>query len=172
MATLAKTSPLAALMTLALLVPSTARAQDQRFRASFAPAAATISDDAELALGGTFGYRASKHLWFEGDLTWIDAAAGGLRNRNVSFGEFATSLASYTDIVGGGPVRFGGGTLPVALVSPTFLDCPLCRSCLAAASVNCGPRPTDRRSSARWVCGGRFPSRRSGSGHTSQAESD
>ena len=61
MATLAKTSPLAALMTLALLVPATARAQDQRFRASFAPAAAAISGDAELALGGTFGYRASKH---------------------------------------------------------------------------------------------------------------
>ena len=124
MSTLAKTSPLAALMTLALLVPSTARAQDQRFRASFAPAAASISGDAELALGGTFGYRASKHLWFEGDLTWIDAAAGGLRNRDVSFGGFATSLASYTDIGRGGPVRFGGGTLPGRPGLPNFPGLP------------------------------------------------
>jgi opacity protein-like surface antigen len=125
MATLAQSSPLAALITLALLVPSTAHAQDQRFRASFAPAAATISGDAELALGGTFGYRASRHLWFEGDLTWIDAAAGGLRDREVGFGGYATSLASYTGIARGGPVRFGGGTLPGRPGLPDFPGLPI-----------------------------------------------
>ncbi len=29
---------------------------------------------------GTVGYRFSEHFWFEGDVTWIDAAAGGVRD--------------------------------------------------------------------------------------------
>jgi len=125
MATLAKSSPLAALMTLALFVPATARAQDQRFRASFAPAAAAMSGDAVLALGGTFGYRASKNLWFEGDLTWIDAAAGGLRDRDIRFDGYSTSLASYTSIVRGGPGRIGGGTFPGFPSFPNFPGLPV-----------------------------------------------
>ena len=76
MATFTKSTPLAALMVCAFLVPSVARAQDERLRVSFAPALATVSGDAELALGGTIGYRFAKNLWFEGDLTWIDGGAG------------------------------------------------------------------------------------------------
>jgi len=73
-------APLVALTAFILLAPVLAQAQDQRFRASFAPAVATVGGDAELALQGTFGYRFSEHFWFEGDLTWIDAAAGGFQN--------------------------------------------------------------------------------------------
>ena len=109
MVTLAKFSPLAAVMALALLVPSSARAQDPRFRASFAPAVATVSGDAELALGGTFGYRVSKNLWFDGELTWIDASAGG-RNREIRFDDFTTTLAGYTGVARGGSVSIGRGS--------------------------------------------------------------
>ena len=125
MATLAKSSPLVALMTLALFVPAAARAQDQRFRASFAPAATAMSGDAVLALGGTFGYRASKNLWFEGDLTWIDAAAGGLRDRDIRFDGYSTSLASYTSIVRGGAGRVGRGTFPGLPNFPNFPGLPV-----------------------------------------------
>jgi opacity protein-like surface antigen len=79
------TAPLVALTVFILLTPVLAQAQDQRFRASFAPAVATVGGDAELALQGTFGYRFSEHFWFEGDLTWIDAAAGGFRDWNFAF---------------------------------------------------------------------------------------
>jgi opacity protein-like surface antigen len=72
-------SALGALTALAMCAP-VAHAQDQRFRVSFTPAVATVSGDAELALGGSIGYRFSEHFWFEGDLTWIDAAAGGFRD--------------------------------------------------------------------------------------------
>ena len=78
-------APLVALTAFILLAPILAEAQDQRFRASFAPAVATVGGDAELALQGTFGYRFSEHFWFEGDLTWIDAAAGGFRDLNFAF---------------------------------------------------------------------------------------
>ena len=79
------TAPLVALTAFILLTPVLAQAQDQRFRASFAPAVATVGGDAELALQGTFGYRFSEHFWFEGDLTWIDAAAGGFQDWNFAF---------------------------------------------------------------------------------------
>ena len=79
------TAPLVALTAFILLTPVLAQAQDQRFRVSFAPAVATVGGDAELALQGTFGYRFSEHFWFEGDLTWIDAAAGGFQDWNFAF---------------------------------------------------------------------------------------
>jgi opacity protein-like surface antigen len=62
-------------------LPAVASAQDQRFRVSFAPSVAASGGDAELALSGTAAYRFSEHFWFEGDVTWLDAAAGGLRDR-------------------------------------------------------------------------------------------
>ena len=71
-----------ALIAFILSFPALTQAQEERFRVSFAPAVAAVGDDAELALGGTVGYRFSQRFWFEGDLTWIDAAAGGLRDRN------------------------------------------------------------------------------------------
>ena len=69
------------LITVLLLVPAAASAQEQRFRVSFAPSVAALGGDAELALTGQAAYRFSEHFWFEGDLTWLDAAAGGLRDR-------------------------------------------------------------------------------------------
>ena len=77
MAFVTKSAPMTALIALMILVPTLAQAQEQRFRMSFTPAMATVSDDAELALAGSFGYRFSEHFWFEGEFTWIDAAAGG-----------------------------------------------------------------------------------------------
>jgi outer membrane protein with beta-barrel domain len=70
--------PLLAVLT---LFPAAASAQEQRFRVSFAPSVAALGGDAELALSGLAAYRFSEHFWFEGDLTWLDAAAGGLRDR-------------------------------------------------------------------------------------------
>jgi opacity protein-like surface antigen len=81
MSILSKSSPVLALMTVLMLVPAAASAQEQRFRVSFAPSVAALGGDAELALSGTAAYRFSEHFWFEGDLTWLDAAAGGLRDR-------------------------------------------------------------------------------------------
>jgi opacity protein-like surface antigen len=80
-----KRASFAALIVLICLVPATARAQAQRFRASITPAVATTSGDAEFALGGTFGYSFSEHFSFDGDFTWIDAAAGGFRSREFNF---------------------------------------------------------------------------------------
>ena len=80
-----KRASIAALISLACLVPASARAQSPRFRASIAPAVATTSGDAEFALGGTFGYSFSEHFSFEGDVTWIDEAAGGFRSRAFEF---------------------------------------------------------------------------------------
>lgn len=112
MTTIVKSPPLALVALAALFViPGTAQAQDQRLRVSFAPAVATVSDDAEVALGGSFGYRFSERFWFEGDLTWIDAGAAGIRNRIVEFDPRAANTMGIVDIVrnraglGGGTVR-------------------------------------------------------------------
>src|SRR5262245_13660804 len=93
MAILRNSAPMLALIALITLAPSTARAQEQRFRVSFAPAMATLGGDAELALGGTAAYRFSEHFWFEGDVTWLDAAAGGLRDRRFPV-DFPIAYAS------------------------------------------------------------------------------
>jgi opacity protein-like surface antigen len=75
------TKSVLAAVLLSLMVPAGARAQESRLAFSFTPAVATISGDAELAVAGTIGYRFTEHLSFEGDVTWIDAAADGFRNR-------------------------------------------------------------------------------------------
>ena len=108
-----KSAPMAALMAIVIFVPGLARAQEQpRIRVSFAPAVATVSGDAELALGGTFGYRFSEHFWFEGDFTWIDAAAGGFRERafDVDGRDFAVGMTSLTDLVARRSGMFGRRT--------------------------------------------------------------
>ena len=120
MATFTKLTPLVALMVCALLVPSAARAQDERLRVSFAPAVATVSGDAELALGGTVAYRFAKNLWFEGELTWIDGGAG-LPNRDIRFSGASTSLLGPIEVVRGGAVRFGGGMFPTTRAQPITL---------------------------------------------------
>jgi opacity protein-like surface antigen len=104
MSTVRKSAPILALMALLTLVPATASAQNQRFRVSFAPSMATLGGDAELALGGNFGYRVSEHFWFEGDLTWFDAAAGGLRDREFDL-DVRTANAGLLETV-----RRRGGT--------------------------------------------------------------
>jgi len=113
-------APLVALTAFILLAPVLAQAQDQRFRVSFAPAVATVGGDAELAFQGTFGYRFSQHVWFEGDLTWIDAAAGGIRDRNFAFDG---RVANAGDL-GGRTGMFGRG-LPVGIRFPVLPNVPL-----------------------------------------------
>lgn len=101
-----KLAPIAALLSLIVVVPAPLFAQEQpRLRVSFAPAVATVAGDAELALGGTVGYRFSEHFWFEGDLTWIDAAAGGFRQRAFDVDSRQTSWNDTLSRVGG---LFGG----------------------------------------------------------------
>src|SRR4051812_40243983 len=81
------------------LTPVAVHAQDQRFQVSFAPAVATVGGDAELALQGSFGYRFSEHFWFEGDLTWFDAAAGGFRDRDFDFDTRSLNASGLIDLV-------------------------------------------------------------------------
>ena len=102
-------APLVAALTAFILAPVFAQAQDDRFRVSFAPAVATVGGDAELALEGTFGYRFSEHFWFEGDLTWIDAAAGGFRDRSFEFDSRVANVSDLTDLVRRRARTFGGG---------------------------------------------------------------
>jgi len=110
MSTIKIAAALMALTLYTLFAPVVAQAQDQRFRVSFAPAVATVGGDAELALGGTFGYRFSRNFWFEGDLTWIDAAAGGFRDRTFELdGRFANA-GGLADLV-----RRRAGTVGVGL---------------------------------------------------------
>ena len=115
-------APLVALTAFILLAPVLAQAQDQRFRASFAPAVATVGGDAELALQGTFGYRFSEHFWFEGDLTWIDAAAGGFRDSNFVFDGRAAN-ASDLGMVRRQTGMFGRG-LPGGIRFPILPNIP------------------------------------------------
>lgn len=90
----------ATLAIVTVLVPSLAAAQNEeapRLRVSFAPAVATVAGDAELALGGTFGYRFSEHFWFEGDVTWIDAAAGGFGDGRFDVDGLQPGLSSLNE---------------------------------------------------------------------------
>jgi opacity protein-like surface antigen len=109
---------LAALTAFILAAPSPAHAQEQRFRVSFAPAVATPVGGAELALGGTFGYRFSERFWFEGDLTWLDAGGGfGDFGSNpipfpFEFGGRFTNAAGIADVIRTGRGAVGGG-LPI-----------------------------------------------------------
>jgi outer membrane protein with beta-barrel domain len=94
MSILRKSSLMVALVVVLSLIPGAASAQEPRIRVSFAPSMAAVGGDAELAMSGTAAYRFSEHFWFEGDLTWIDAAAGGLRDRDF---EIPFPIAFPTD---------------------------------------------------------------------------
>jgi opacity protein-like surface antigen len=104
------------LPALACLVPAPAGAQEPRIRIAVTPAAVTVGSDAEVGVGGSVGYRFSDHLWFEGDVTWVGAAAGGFRNGEFTFdGRRATNpvmrdLMTRQGTFGSG--RFGGTTFP------------------------------------------------------------
>ena len=93
------------LMVVLALVPAAVSAQEPRFRVSFSPSVAALGGDAELALSGQAAYRFSEHFWFEGDLTWLDAAAGGLRDRRFPV-DFPIAYASDF----GELIRRHGGT--------------------------------------------------------------
>jgi opacity protein-like surface antigen len=99
MSPVSKSALLAALITAFAVVPDTAGAQEQRFRVSFAPSVAAIGGDAELALGGTAAYRFSEHFWFEGEVTWLDAAAGGLRERHFGIDLPATYARGLEEVL-------------------------------------------------------------------------
>ena len=95
----------AALLAFAISTP--AAAQEERVSINFTPAFATAGGDTELALSGSAGYRFSEHLWFEGDFTWIDAAAGGDRDRVFPLGSTQLTTGSINDILSRTTARFG-----------------------------------------------------------------
>jgi opacity protein-like surface antigen len=117
-----KSSALLAVVA-ALILPVTAGAQEQRFRVSFAPSVAAIGGDAELALSGTAAYRFSEHFWFEGDVTWLDAAAGGLRDRHFEIPFPIGFPTDFTELIRRYGPTFGpnGSVMPV-LGTPTALS--------------------------------------------------
>lgn len=119
MAIVTKWSPIAALIALMTVMPTAASAQDERLRASFTPAVATVGGDAELALAGSFGYRFSEHFWFEGEFTWIDAAAGGFPNAVFESDGRQTSVNAVRDLLASRGVGFGSRRL-----APAFLSLP------------------------------------------------
>jgi len=110
---------LIAFFVVTLFSSATARAQDQRLRISFAPSVATVSGDAALALDGSLGYRFSRHLWFEGDVTWIDAAAGGFRNRDLLFDQRALNELGLAESLRRGAM-FGHGRFAGLPALPTL----------------------------------------------------
>lgn len=122
MTTVSKWATLGALTLLMATAPSIARAQnpDGRLRLSFAPAAATVSGDAALALSGSVGYRFSQNLWFEGEVTWIDAAAGGFRNRQFAFDTDGIGTGTFSETVRRRAGAFGGGRSPNGIRVPDF----------------------------------------------------
>ncbi len=123
-----KLAPIAALLSLIVVVPAPLFAQEQpRLRVSFAPAVATVAGDAELALGGTVGYRFSEHFWFDGDFTWIDAAAGGFRDRvfEVDGRGLGSGVTGLTDLIARRSGMFGRRTGAVGFPGlPNFPNLP------------------------------------------------
>ena len=97
-----------------------AQAAEERINVTFTPAFATVGGDTELALAGSVGYRFTDHLSFEGDFTWIDAAAGGVGDRRFAFGSGEVLPITgniVTDVLrraGGntGGMFGGGGRIP------------------------------------------------------------
>ena len=99
-------SALAAVL-MSLIVPSAAHAQETRLSLSFTPGVASISGESELAVAGTIGYRFTDHLSFEGDVTWIDGAAGGFRNRVFDLDRRSLTTTPITTILQNVGMVFG-----------------------------------------------------------------
>ena len=97
----------AALSTVVASAPAAAQSSDERVTLTFTTAAASIGGETELALAGTAGYRFTDHLWFEGDVTWIDGAAGGGRDRVFALGD-GELTRGISDILSRSTARFGG----------------------------------------------------------------
>jgi len=124
----ARRAALIALFFVIACSPAVVRAQDQRFRVSFEPAVATVSGDAELALGGSVGYRFSDHFWFDGDVTWIDAAAGGFRHGDFRFNGFDANAIGIANLVESRLPLFGRGQFPVLPILPILPNVQLSAS--------------------------------------------
>jgi opacity protein-like surface antigen len=126
MTTVTQSVSLLALTLLMAMAPSAARAQnfDGRLRLSFAPAVATVGGDAELALGGSVAYRFSPNFWFEGEITWIDAAAGGFRGRQLAFDTDGIGTGTFSETFRGSPGAFGGGRFRNGTRVPDFPTFP------------------------------------------------
>lgn len=115
-----------------VVMPIAASAQESRLTISFTPAVAAESGDSQLALAGTAAYRFAEHFAFEGDVTWIDAAAGGLRDRTFGFDPrvTATTTTAVRTVLQTVGAMFGGrnnrlpgfpdGLGPVTATFPAF----------------------------------------------------
>jgi len=105
---------IAALATVVASTPSAAQSSDERVTISFTTAAASVGGQTELALAGTAGYRFTDHLWFEGELTWIDGAAGGGRDRDRIFalGDAQLTTRGIGELVSRTTARFGLRGIP------------------------------------------------------------
>ena len=110
-----QSSIIAALLAGITAIPGAAQAQDERITLNFTPAFATVSGDTDLALAASAGYRFTEHLWFEGDFTWIDAAAGGDYGLFPFGGSEVTSTSARNVVTGGltfGAPAFDRRTFP------------------------------------------------------------
>jgi len=106
---------LATLLAGLMPAPAAAQSSEERISINFTPAFATVGGDTELALSGSAAYRFTDHLWFEGDFTWIDAAAAGDRNSFFPLGSGSITTGSITEVVSRTRARFGpsnGRTIP------------------------------------------------------------
>ena len=108
---LAKSIVFAVLWAGVTVAPAAAQAPDERITVNFTPAFATVGGGTELALAGSAGYRFTDHLWFEVDFTWIDAAAGGDRDRVFPLGSTQLTMRNVNDILSRTTARFGSFNL-------------------------------------------------------------
>lgn len=111
MKSLAKSIVFAMLWAGVTAAPAAAQAPEDRITVNFTPAFATVGEDTELALAGSAGYRFTEHLSFEGDFTWIDAAAGGGRDRVFPLSSAQLTTGSVNEILSRTTARFGAFNL-------------------------------------------------------------
>ena len=117
-------SAVTALVLAAISVPAAAQAQEERITITFTPAFATVGGDTEAAFSGSVGYRFTDHWSFEGDFTWMDAAAGGIRDRRFAFDSRGFTTGTLIDLL---PRGFGPGNdgrqppISIGNVSPALI---------------------------------------------------
>jgi opacity protein-like surface antigen len=105
---LAKSFVFAALWAAIGAAPAAAQTPEERINVTFTPAFATVGGDTETALAGSVGYRFTEHLSFEGDFTWIDAAAGGIRDRQFALEGREITTGIVNDVLRRNSGMFGG----------------------------------------------------------------